>query len=98
MRARRGGRRIAASITCLLWGFFTYAGYTLTTGVAQRQVSRHPAAGQWHYYVYFPLIMLIGSIGLLFLARRLSVTQFVTIWSIQVVVVIPFLFLYGGGV
>lgn len=91
-------RRIAASVTSLLWGFFTYTGYTLTARVAQRHVPGYPSAGQWHYYVYFPLIMLVVSIGLLLLARRVPVTLFVTIWSLQVLVIVPFLFGYGGGV
>jgi hypothetical protein len=91
-------RRIAALITSLLWGFFTYTGYTLTSAVAQRHIRGYPNAGQWHYYVYFPLMMLIVSFGLLLLGKRLPVTLFATMWILQVLVIVPFLFGYGGGV
>ena len=88
-------RRIAALGTSLLWGAFTYTGYTLTSAVAQRVGYQN--AGQWHYYVDFPLIMLIVSIGLLLLARRLPVALFVTIWSLQALAFVPFFLAYGGG-
>lgn len=90
-------RRIAASVIVVLWGFCTYTGYTLTSGITQRHVPGYPNAGQWHYYVHFPLVMLIVGIGLLLLARRLPVTLFVTIWSLEVLAIVPFLLGYGGG-
>ena len=90
-------RRIAASVTVVLWGFFTYTGYALTSGIARRHVPGYQNLGQWHYYVHFPLIMLIVGVGLLLLARRLPVTLFVTIWSLQVLAIVPFLLGYGGG-
>ena len=91
-------RRIAASLTVLSWGLLTYIGATLISGVAHRHVPGYPNAGQWHYYVYFPVIMAIASVCLLLLARRLSVTLFVTIWILQLLLFIPFLFWYWGGV
>ena len=91
-------RRIAAFLTTLLWTFFTYTGYDLVSGVAQRHVPGYPNAGQWRYYVYFPLIMLIVSVGSLLLAKRMPVALFVTIWVLQLFVVLPFLLAYGGGV
>jgi hypothetical protein len=91
-------RRIAASLTALFWGLLTYVGSTLISGVAQRHVPGYPNAGQRGYYVYFPLTMAIVSVGLLLLARRMSVTLFVTIWILQLLLVLPFLFWYGGGV
>ncbi|MBS0416304.1 MAG: hypothetical protein JSR66_01235 [Proteobacteria bacterium] len=47
---------------------FTYVGYDLITGVTERHVPGYPNAGQWHYYVHFPLIMLFVSTGLWLLA------------------------------
>jgi hypothetical protein len=91
-------RRIAASFTSLLWGLFTYIGYDLTSGVAKRHVPGYPNAGQWQYYVYFPLIMLIISIGLLLLARKMPVAVFVTIWLVQIFIFLPFVLGYTGGV
>jgi hypothetical protein len=90
-------RRIAAALTTVLWACFTYIGYDLVTGVAQQHVPDYPNAGQWHYYVHFPLIMLLVSAGLLLLARRLPRALFVTVWVIQIVLFFPFLFAYTGG-
>ena len=88
-------RRISALATSLLWGGFTYTGYTLTSAVALRV--GYANAGQWHYYVDLPLIMLMVSIALFLLARRLPVALFVTIWSLQLLVFVPFFLGYGGG-
>jgi len=90
-------RRIASALTTVLWAFFTYVGYDLVTGVAQRHVPGYPNAGQWHYYVHFPLIMLLMSAGLLLLAIRLPRALFATLWGLQIVLVLPFLFAYTGG-
>jgi hypothetical protein len=90
-------RRIAAALTTVLWAFFTYVGYDLVTGVAQRHVPGYPNADQWHYYVHFPLIMLLVSTGLLLLARRMPRGLFVTVWCVQIVLFLPFLFAYTGG-
>jgi len=91
-------RRIAASLTTVLWAFFTYTGYDLVSGVAHRHVPGYPNAGQWHYYVHFPLIMLFVSVGLLLFVRKLPVALFVTLWILQIVVFIPFFLAYTGGV
>ena len=91
-------RRIAASLTTMLWTFFTYTGYNLVSGVAQRHVPAYPSPGQWHYYVYVPLTMLLVSVGLLLLARKLPLALFVTLWALQIVVFIPFFLGYTGGV
>jgi len=91
-------RRIAASFTSLIWGFLTYMGYEVISGVVQQHAPGYPTTGQRHYYVHFPLIMLILSVGSLLLARRMPVALFVTIWLLQICIILPFLFAYGGGV
>jgi hypothetical protein len=91
-------RRIAASFISLLWGFLTYMGYSVISGVVRQHAPGYPNAGQWHYYVYFPLIMLILSVGSLLLARLMPVALFVTMWLLQLFIVLPFLLAYGGGV
>ena len=90
-------RRIAAFLSTLLWTLFTYTGYDLVSGLAQRHVPGYPNAGQWRYYVYFPLAMLLANIVLFMLAKRMPISVFVALWIVQVVVFIPFLFAYGGG-
>jgi hypothetical protein len=91
-------RRIAASFTSLLWALLTYVGYSGMSGIVQQHARGYPSAGQWQYYVYFPLIMLILSVGSLIVARLMPVALFVTIWLLQLLVILPFLFGYGGGV
>jgi len=91
-------RRVAASLTTVLWAFFTYVGYDLVTGVAQRHVPGYPNAGQWHYYVHFPLAMLLISAGLLLLGKKTPLTLFVTLWVVQIVLFIPFALAYSGGI
>jgi hypothetical protein len=90
-------RRIAASSTALLWASFTYLGYHLTQGVVQRHVQGYPNAGQWHYYVHFPLAMLLLSVGLLLLGKKLPLALFIALWVLQLVVFIPFFLGYTGG-
>jgi hypothetical protein len=91
-------RRVAASLTTALWALFSFIGYGLTRDVAQQHVPGYPNAGQWHYYVYFPLAMLLVSVVLLALARRVPLALFVTVWTLQVLVFIPFFLGYTGGV
>ena len=91
-------RRIAASLSSLLWGLFVYLGYDGMQGIIRQRAPGYPNAGQWHYYVHFPMIMLLISVTLLLLAKRLPMAVFLTVWILQVVVFLPFLVGYGGGV
>lgn len=91
-------RRVAASITTCIWGLFTYIGYELVVSLAERHVPGYPNAGQWHYYVHFPLIMLLVGMGLLLLAEKMPVPLFVTLWVLQSFVFVPFFLAYTGGI
>jgi hypothetical protein len=81
----------------LLWASFTYLGYDLTKGAAQRHINGYPSAAQWHYYVHFPLAMLFLSGGLLLLGKKLPVIMFLGLWVLQLVLFIPFFLAYTGG-
>jgi hypothetical protein len=50
------------------------------------------------YYVHFPILMLLVSLGLLLLARKLPLVPFVAIWVLQLVLLIPLVLGYTGGV
>jgi hypothetical protein len=91
-------RRIAASFTALIWGFLAFLGYKVISGIVQQHAPGYPDASQWRYYIYFPLIMLGISVGLLILGKRTPVALFVTMWSLQLVIVLPFILAYTGGV
>jgi len=79
-------------------GFLTYLGYKVISSTTQQHAPGYPDASQWRYYIYFPLIMLGVSIGLLILGKRTPVVLFVTMWSLQLVIVLPFILAYAGGV
>jgi hypothetical protein len=91
-------RRIAASLNMFLWALFTCIGYGLVTDLAKRHVPGYPNADQWHYYVHFPLIMMLVSFGLLLLAKKLPLSLFVTLWGLQIAVFVPFFLAYTGGI
>ena len=57
-------RRMAASLTILLGTFFAYIGHDGILGVAGQHAPGYPNAGQWRYYVHFPLVMLFYYAGL----------------------------------
>lgn len=69
-------RRIAASLTSIVCVVFTYVEYRLMTGVTQQHLPGYPSAEQWRFHVYFPLIIVVVSIGSLLLARRMPVRLF----------------------
>jgi hypothetical protein len=91
-------RRIVAALAILLWAFFTYIGYNGILGVIRQHALGYPNAGQWHYYVYFPLAMLLLSVGLLLFARKMHIGLFIALWALQLVLFVPFFFGYTGGV
>jgi len=91
-------QRIAAALTLLLWGYLSYIGYKTISGVIEQHAPGYPTAGQWAYYVCFPLTMAIVSIGLMLLTRRMPIGLFVTIWLLQVSAIVPFVFGFAGGV
>lgn len=91
-------RRIAAALTTLLWAFFTYVGHDLIVGVTRQHAPGYPNAAQWIYYVYFPLAMLLLSVCLLLLAKKMPIGLFIALWALQLVLFVPFFLGYTGGV
>jgi hypothetical protein len=90
-------RRIAAILTALFWGLFTYIGFGLVSRAAERRVPGYPSVGQLRYYVYFPATMLLLSICLAILASKAPKLLFVIIWLLQLVLIPPFVLGYTGG-
>lgn len=79
-----------------LWGYLAYVGLELTQGVAKRV--GHANAGQWHLYVGFPTAMLLFGAAIALFSRKLPTTLYASFLAIEIVAVIPFLLVYGGGV
>ena len=88
---------ILPAINLLLWGFMAWMGFGGEVGVETRVGS--VSLGQVQFYVVFPLIMLSLSV---IPAVLLSQTR----WSfvggfrsgVSMLMVLPYLYYYGGGV
>lgn len=91
-------KRIVAALCALLWGIFGYIGFDLVSHVAQRGVPGYPNAGQWGLYVVFPAVMILIGIGLVLLSKRAPTALYVGVVGVELVAVLPFLLIYGGGV
>jgi hypothetical protein len=91
------GRRIVSGLFAALWGYLAYVGFGLTEKVVARRVPGYPSAGQWHFYVLFPAAMLLLGAAIALLPRRLPTTLYVGLLTIEIMPVIPFLLVYGGG-
>jgi hypothetical protein len=91
-------RRVIASLIALLWALWAVLGYHLTAGVVEQHAPGYPSVGQWRYYAYFPVAMLVINLGLLAAGTRLPVPLFVTAIALQMIVFIPFFLGYTGGI
>lgn len=91
-------KRIVAALCALLWGLFGYVGFELVSHIAQRGVPGHPDAGQWELYVVFPAAMMLIGIGLFVFSKRVPAALYVGTVTVELVAVLPFLLVYGGGV
>lgn len=91
-------KRIVATVFALFWGYCAYVGFDLVSNVAKRGVQGYPNSGQWGLYVAFPMAMLLLSIGLVVLSKRAPRALYVGLLVIEIVPIVPFLMVYGGGV
>ena len=90
-------RRIAATVSALIWGALLYLGISLTSNVVRQHVPGYPNAGQVHYYEWFPAFMLLLCILLAVVAKRTPKALFTALWFIQLLLLVLFLFGYTGG-
>jgi TRAP-type C4-dicarboxylate transport system permease small subunit len=88
-------RRIIASICVLFWGYSGYIGFSLVSEVARR--TSHVNAGQWDLYVLFPVGMTLLGIGLVAISRRVPTAAYMGLLIIEILPILPFLVMYGGG-
>jgi hypothetical protein len=91
-------KRIVAAIFALFWGYFAYVGFDLVSDVAKRGVPGYPNSGQCGLYVAFPTAMLLLSIGLIVYSKRAPRALYVALLIVEIVPILPFLMVYGGGV
>jgi hypothetical protein len=91
-------RAIVTLLSAVLWGAFLYLGISLCNDVAQQKAPGYPNSGQWAYYVYFPAAMVALSACLTVFVNRTPKPVFYGLWSMQLVLMLAFLFGYTGGV
>ena len=88
---------ILPAISCVLWGLLAWSGFDGEVGVEQRM--GRVSLGQVQFYVVFPLVMLSLSV---IPAVLLSQTRWSFVggfWSgVSMLMVLPYLYYYGGGV
>jgi hypothetical protein len=91
-------KRIITAVFALFWGYCAYVGFDLVSNVAKRGVPGYPNSGQWGLYVVFPTAMLLLSIALVVLSKRVPRALYVGLLILEIVPILPFLMVYGGGV
>jgi hypothetical protein len=91
-------RRIISSLIAACWAFLTFIGFELLSSVGNRGAAGFPDAGQWQLYVLFPSAMLLLSVGMVFLSKRLTTGLYVTCVVVGILPIAPFLLIYGGGI
>ena len=91
------GRRIVSGLFAALWGYLAYIGFGLTENVVARRVPGYPSAGQWHFYVFFPAAMLLLGAAVALFPKRLPAALFAGLVAVEILPIIPFLLVYGGG-
>ena len=91
--------RALTVVNTLLWCGFTWLGFDLSDGVVAQHVAGYPNAGQIAYYIQFPIAMAACAVAAFLFARfnRFRGTALM-IEILVLLVVLPFIFGYTGGV
>lgn len=91
-------KRIVAALCAFLWAGCGYIGVELVSNVAKRGVPGYPSAGQWELYVIFPAVMTLLGIALAVFAKRAPVALYGWVLTVEIVAILPFLLMSGGGI
>jgi hypothetical protein len=91
-------RRILATITGVPWAYLVWSGYDLCYGPHVRVVPGYPNPGQVHLYVAVPLIGFLVSIAVFVLANKIPIWVGAIVFCLQVLVLLPVLGMWAGGV
>jgi hypothetical protein len=91
-------KRIVAAVCAAFWAFCGYIGFDLVSNVAKRTVPGYPNAAQWELYVVFPVAMMLLGFGLVVFSKRTPMALYVGLLIVEIVPILPFLVIYGGGV
>jgi predicted cobalt transporter CbtA len=91
-------RRIVASLCTLIWGFCGYVGFGLVSAVTKQGAAGYPNTQQWELYVVLPAAMALLGIALVIFAKRAPTALYAGLLIVEIVPILPFLLVSGGGV
>lgn len=93
-----GKRQIAASVPVLLWGMFLYSGVKISSGAASQGMNGLPNSSQFALYVWVPAAMVLCSLVLALMGKRIAAWLFLSIYLVLMIGLLPVFLLFGGGV
>ena len=91
-------KRVISSVVGLcIWGAVLYLGLKLYSGIAPQEVPGYPNPDQYKLLVGIPTAMVVLSVLLLAVSRRLPAWLFICSSIAQFGLVLPLIMLFGGG-
>jgi uncharacterized ion transporter superfamily protein YfcC len=91
-------RQIAAGVAVFLWAVFLYFGVKISSGAASQGIDGLPSSEQLALYVWIPAAMVLCSLVLTLVGKRISVWMFLPIYFVLMAALLPVFLLFGGGV
>ena len=98
------GPSILAALAVFAWGFFLFAGVVGVQGIKGQHVAGYPSIMQVIYYVIIPMGFCLVIASTFLWRLRMGPQQInsraltLLIFVLSLVLLLPFMFLYGGGV
>ncbi len=91
---------VFAALMALVWAYLLYAGVDGVRGIAAQHVTGYPNESQILFYIAAPaaaVICLLALVGFFNFKKR-SASTLGLAGVVALILLLPFLFLYGGGV
>ncbi len=90
---------LVSLIDTVIWGFFSFTGFSLLAGVIAQHVPGYPNVDQIAYYVVLPCALLFFSLGILLTSMKIDLHPLAELLAwLLLVGFIPFILPYTGGV
>lgn len=75
-----------------------YSGVKISSGAASQGIDGIPNSEQLALYVWIPAAMVLCSLVLALVGKRISIWLFLPIYFVLMVALLPVFLLFGGGV
>jgi len=91
---------VLTALSCMAWGALVALGFEGLKGVVEQHVRGYPVPGQVFYYFWMPVIAFVLSLMSGIVCFRLPRVRWIgqIAMLIALLALLPFLFLYTGGV